>query len=91
MEVSFLVRLLCIVCMKVMVEAQNQSFYGEFPEDFMWGASTSAYQIEGGWDLDGKGPSIWDKFTQAGGNSYLNHTGDIACDSYHKTDKDVQL
>ena len=91
MEVSFIVRLLCIVCMKITVDAQNKSSYGEFPEDFMWGTSTSAYQIEGSWDADGKGPSIWDKFTQAGGNSYLNHTGDIACDSYHKTDEDVQL
>ena len=91
MEVSFIVRLLCIVCTKITVEAKTESFYGEFPEDFMWGASTSAYQIEGGWDSDGKGPSIWDKFTQAAGNSYLNHTGDIACNSYHKTDEDVQL
>lgn len=74
-----------------MAEDPNEFFYGEFPEDFMWGTSTSAYQIEGGWDADGKGPSIWDMFTQAGGNSHMNQTGDIACDSYHKTDEDVKL
>ena len=91
MELPYAVRFLFLLCVGIMANEQNEFFHGEFPEDFMWGASTSAYQIEGGWDADGKGPSIWDKFTHAGGNSYLNHTGDIACDSYHKTDEDVQL
>jgi len=74
-----------------MAEGQDEFFYGEFPDDFMWGTSTSAYQVEGGWDADGKGLGSWDKFTHAGGNSFLNQTGDIACDSYHKTDEDVKL
>ncbi|KFP41948.1 Lactase-phlorizin hydrolase, partial [Chlamydotis macqueenii] len=66
-------------------------FYGTFPEDFTWGVSSSAYQIEGGWDADGKGPSIWDNFTHVPGNIKNNDTGDIACDSYNKVEEDIYL
>uniref|UniRef100_A0A8C6N6K6 beta-glucosidase n=1 Tax=Melopsittacus undulatus TaxID=13146 RepID=A0A8C6N6K6_MELUD len=66
-------------------------FYGTFPEDFSWGVSSSAYQIEGGWDADGKGPSIWDNFTHIPGNIKNNDTGDIACDSYNKVEEDIYL
>ena len=58
--------------------------YGNFPEGFAWSSATSSYQIEGGWDADGKGVNIWDTFTHEGGNVYNNDTGDVACDSYHK-------
>uniref|UniRef100_A0A3B5A634 Lactase n=1 Tax=Stegastes partitus TaxID=144197 RepID=A0A3B5A634_9TELE len=69
---------------------QRQSYhYGTFPEDFSWGVSSSAYQIEGGWNADGKGPSVWDTYTQTPvGNS---DNGDIACDSYNKVDEDVEV
>ncbi|XP_025944747.1 lactase-phlorizin hydrolase [Apteryx rowi] len=70
---------------------RDMYFYGTFPEDFMWGVSTSAYQIEGGWDADGKGPSIWDTFTHVPGNINNNDTGDIACDSYNKVEEDLYL
>ncbi|NWW53881.1 LPH hydrolase, partial [Pedionomus torquatus] len=66
-------------------------FYGTFPEDFTWGVSSAAYQIEGGWDADGKGPSIWDNFTHVPGNIKNNDTGDIACDSYNKLEEDIYL
>uniref|UniRef100_A0A8C5TJ02 Lactase n=1 Tax=Malurus cyaneus samueli TaxID=2593467 RepID=A0A8C5TJ02_9PASS len=70
---------------------RDMYFYGTFPEDFTWGVSSSAYQIEGGWDADGKGPSIWDNFTHVPGNINNNDTGDIACDSYHKVEEDIYL
>ena len=65
--------------------------YGSFPEDFMWGAATAAYQIEGGWDEGGKGPSIWDVWTLIEGNVADGSTGQVACDSYHRYREDVQL
>ncbi|KAL1775207.1 Lactase-phlorizin hydrolase, partial [Sigmodon hispidus] len=67
-------------------------YHGTFRDDFLWGVSSSAYQIEGGWDADGKGPSIWDNFTHTPGNSVKdNATGDIACDSYHQLDADLNI
>ncbi|NXV01008.1 LPH hydrolase, partial [Cettia cetti] len=70
---------------------RDMYFYGTFPEDFTWGVSSSAYQIEGGWDADGKGPSIWDNFTHVPGNVNNNDTGDIACDSYNKVEEDIYM
>lgn len=62
-----------------------------FPPDFVWGAATSAFQIEGGWDADGKGPSNWDAYCHAPGNVYGGHTGDVATDHYHRHQGDVAL
>ncbi|XP_059503413.1 lactase/phlorizin hydrolase-like isoform X2 [Stegostoma tigrinum] len=64
-------------------------FYDTFPEGFVWSASSSAYQIEGGWNADGKGPSIWDNFTHTPNMVLKSHTGDVACDSYNKIDEDL--
>lgn len=61
----------------------------EFPEDFAWGVSTSAYQIEGAWDEDGKGPSVWDIFAEAEGRMWRNQDGRVACDHYHRMKEDV--
>ncbi|KAM6178322.1 lactase/phlorizin hydrolase [Rhynchocyon petersi] len=67
-------------------------YHGTFRDDFVWGVSSSAYQIEGAWDADGKGPSIWDNFTHTPGNNVKdNATGDIACDSYHQLDADLNM
>lgn len=63
----------------------------KFPDDFMWGVASAAYQIEGAWNEDGKGASIWDVFSQAGGNTFMNHTGNVACDSYHKLGRDIEM
>ncbi|XP_034642170.1 lactase-phlorizin hydrolase [Trachemys scripta elegans] len=70
---------------------RDMYFYGTFPDDFTWGVSSSAYQIEGGWDEDGKGPSIWDNFTHIPGIVNNNETGDIACDSYNKLAADLYM
>ncbi|XP_072469350.1 lactase/phlorizin hydrolase [Notamacropus eugenii] len=67
-------------------------YHGTFPDDFVWGVSSSAYQIEGGWDADGKGPSIWDNFTHTPGNGVINNdNGDVACDSYNKVEEDLYM
>nr|XP_002712475.1 lactase/phlorizin hydrolase isoform X1 [Oryctolagus cuniculus] len=67
-------------------------YHGTFRDDFLWGVSSSAYQIEGAWDADGKGPSIWDNFTHTPGNGVMdNSTGDIACDSYNQLDADLNV
>ncbi len=63
----------------------------KFPENFVWGVATAAYQIEGAAYEDGKGLSIWDKFTHIPGKIYNNHNGDIACDHYHRYKEDIKL
>ena len=62
-----------------------------FPDGFMWGASTSAYQIEGAVDEDGRGRSIWDTFSHTPGKIDGGGTGDVACDHYHRWRDDVDL
>ncbi|HEY1568488.1 MAG TPA: GH1 family beta-glucosidase [Solirubrobacteraceae bacterium] len=62
-----------------------------FPDGFLWGAGTSAYQIEGAVEEDGRGRSIWDVFSHTPGNVRGGETGDIACDSYHRVTDDVAL
>lgn len=63
----------------------------EFPANFLWGAATAAYQIEGAWNEDGKGESIWDRFSHTPGKVLNGDTGDIACDHYHRHSDDVAL
>ncbi|KAF8675595.1 hypothetical protein HU200_047667 [Digitaria exilis] len=62
----------------------------DFPEGFVFGAGTSAYQVEGAWNEDGKKPSIWDTFAH-GGYAFDHATGDVAADQYHKYKEDVKL
>src|ERR1700756_3867383 len=63
----------------------------QFPKDFIWGVATASYQIEGAWDVDGKGESIWDRFAHTVGKVKGAATGDVACDSYHRYKEDVEL
>jgi len=62
-----------------------------FPKDFIWGAATASYQIEGAYQEDGKGESIWDRFSHTPGKVENGDTGDIACDHYHKYREDIAL
>ncbi len=66
----------------------SESF--RFPEGFLWGAATSAYQIEGSPLADGAGPSIWQRFTHSPGLTANGETGDVACDHYRRWETDVQ-
>jgi 6-phospho-beta-glucosidase len=62
-----------------------------FPQHFLWGAATAAYQVEGGHDADGKGPSIWDIYAHQPGATFENTNGDVAVDHYHRFREDVAL
>ncbi len=63
----------------------------KFPNDFIWGVAASAYQVEGAWNEDGKGPSIWDTFSHIPGKVKNDENGDIAIDHYHRYKDDVAL
>jgi len=62
-----------------------------FSKDFVWGAAAASYQIEGAWDADGKGLSVWDMFTRQPGKIWEGDTGNIACDHYHRYRDDVAM
>jgi beta-glucosidase len=62
-----------------------------FPKGFEWGAATASYQIEGAYNEDGKGESIWDRFSHIFGNTLNGDTGNIACDHYHRYQDDIAL
>src|SRR5438067_2177075 len=63
----------------------------KFPSDFLWGAATAAYQIEGAAREDGRGESIWDTFSHSPGRVANGDNGDVACDHYHRYAEDVEL
>ena len=64
---------------------------GSIPQDFVWGAATASYQIEGAAREDGRGESVWDRFSATPGKVRGGDTGDVACDFYHRYRDDVRL
>ncbi|MGA8042328.1 MAG: family 1 glycosylhydrolase, partial [Terracidiphilus sp.] len=70
---------------------QPQTATLRYPKGFLWGCATAAYQVEGGAQADGRGPSVWDVFSHTPGKTYHGDTGDVADDSYHLYKEDVQL
>ena len=71
--------------------ADDRTLIQSFGEDFLWGTSCSAYQIEGAWNEGGKSPSVWDEFTHRGGKIYQDQHGDTAVDFYHRYKEDIRL
>ncbi len=65
--------------------------HSSFPKDFIWGTATAAYQIEGAWNEDGRGESIWDRFSHTPGKTRGGANGDVACDHYHRWPADLDL
>src|SRR5678816_303653 len=74
-----------------MQPVQSPATATSFPEGFVWGAASSAYQIEGAATADGKGPSIGDVFSHKPGATFMGHTGDLACDHYNRYREDTSL
>jgi len=62
-----------------------------FPKEFLWGMATASYQVEGAWNEDGKGESIWDRFSHTVGTVKGGATGDVACDQYHLYPQDITI
>jgi beta-glucosidase len=62
-----------------------------FPKGFLWGSATASYQVEGAWNIDGRGESIWDRYSHTPGNVKGGWTGDVACDNYHRYPEDIAL
>ncbi|HLI08864.1 MAG TPA: GH1 family beta-glucosidase [Ktedonobacteraceae bacterium] len=71
--------------------SRNHPFRSSFPADFLWGAATSAYQIEGAAHEDGRADSIWDTFARQEGATLRGETGEVAIDHYHRMPEDVAL
>jgi beta-glucosidase len=65
--------------------------YCRFPDGFLWGCATAAYQVEGAAQEDGRKPSVWDTYAHQPGHIAMGHTGDVAVDQYHRYAQDVQL
>src|SRR5947209_4505983 len=60
-------------------------------DDFKWGVATAAYQVEGAYNIDGKGASIWDVFSNTNDKTYKNQNGNVATDFYHRYAQDIAL
>jgi len=71
--------------------AQSEIDGARFPDGFLWGLATASYQVEGAWNEDGKGESIWDRYAHVPGHIKGGDTGDVACDHYHLYQQDIAM
>ncbi len=71
--------------------SQEQIAAARFPKDFLWGMATSAYQVEGAWNADGKGESIWDRSAHTPGMIHDGSNADVSCDQYHRYKEDIAI
>lgn len=89
-KVNYFFKNVFFLCFQFMiVEIEKGFICGKFLNDFIWGVVIVVYQIEGVWNEDGKGFSVWDMFCYVGGKIYNNDMGDVVCDSYYKIEEDV--
>ncbi|CAK8541953.1 unnamed protein product [Lathyrus sativus] len=88
---AFALKLIVLVILLLFSYSADSLSRDDFPSDFVFGASTSAYQVEGAANEDGRKPSIWDTFSHAGNANMYKGDGDVACDGYHKYKEDVEL
>jgi beta-glucosidase len=70
---------------------ETDASIAKFPDGFLWGLATASYQVEGAWNEDGKGESIWDRFAHTVGKVKGGATGDVACDQYHLYRQDIAI
>jgi beta-glucosidase len=72
-------------------EQSSASKPAAFPKGFLWGSATASYQVEGAWNVDGRGESIWDRYSHTPGNVKGGWTGDVACDGYNRFPEDIAI
>ncbi|HEU5351870.1 MAG TPA: family 1 glycosylhydrolase [Terracidiphilus sp.] len=70
---------------------EDQIAAARFPEGFLWGMATAAFQVEGAWREGGKGLSIWDRYSHLTGRIKGSDTADVACDHYHRYPQDIEI
>lgn len=75
----------------ITIAADDENAAKQFPDNFLWGMATASYQVEGAWNEDGKGESIWDRYTHQPGHIKGGDTGDVACDHYHRFVDDIDI
>ena len=75
------------------LDPEDEMLYDKFPQGFMWGAATSSYQVEGGWNEGGKGLNNWDVWTQDPDSGHVSDksNGQVSADSYYKYKEDIKL